>query len=327
MKKKILIDRFKESDYSIERKIFGNSYKLISLGGKSLENSKKLLNKIDGVLAWHENQFNKIVINNLIKCKMIVRVGIGVNNVDLNYSKKKKIIVSNVPDYGINDVADHAMTLILMHLKKINYYSDNVKNKLSWDWGNHNNLKRIQNCTLGILGCGRIGSAVALRAKSFGIKVVFFDPYQPSGYEKTLGIQRIKNMNDFLKKLDVISIHTPLTEETNNLVNDNFLKKIKKGCILINTARGQILDKNSIYKYLYSGHLSGVGLDVYPDEPPKKDDKLYRLWKDKKNFSHKIIFTPHNAFFNKHSYIELREKAAITIKEYLEQKIISNQVN
>ena len=120
MKINILIDRFYPRDYSIERRIFGKKYNLISLKGQKLTKNFKHLHKINGVLAWHENNFDKKIINNLRSCKIITRVGVGYNNVDLNSAKLKNIIVCNVPDYGINDVADHTITLILMLLKKIN---------------------------------------------------------------------------------------------------------------------------------------------------------------------------------------------------------------
>ena len=280
------------------------------------------------MLAWHENEYNPEILDKLKKCKIITRVGVGFNNVDLNYSRSKNIVVCNVPDYGINDVADHAITFLLMLSKRINYYSENIKNKLQWEWGSHKTLKRIQELTLGILGCGRIGSAVAIRAKAFGMKVIFYDPYVSSGYEKTLSISREENLNEFLSKIDVLSIHTPLTKETKNIVDDRFVKKLKKGAIIINTARGQIINSKTIYKYLKNGHLAGVGFDVYDHEPPKKNDKLYLAWKKgSKNFKYNVIFTPHNAFFNKESYIELREKAAINIKNYFEKGKIKNQVN
>ena len=328
MIKKILIDRFYPKDYSIEKKILGSKYKLLSLKGKKLNSKIKFLSEIDGVLAFHENEYNSEILDKLKKCKIITRVGVGFNNVDLNYSRVKNILVCNVPDYGINDVADHAMTFLLMLSKRINYYSENIKNKLQWEWGDHKKLKRIQELTLGILGCGRIGSAVALRAKAFGMKVIFYDPYVSSGYEKTLSISREENLNNFLNKIDALSIHTPLTKETKNIVDGNFLKKLKKGAIIINTARGPIINSKAIYQYLKNGHLGGIGFDVYDQEPPKKNDKLYIAWKKGvKNFKYNVIFTPHNAFFNKESYIELREKAALNIKNYFEKNRINNRVN
>ena len=160
------------------------------------------------------------------------------------------------------------------------------------------------------------------------MNVIFFDPYLPSGYEKSLGISRETNLSKFLEKLDILSIHSPLSSETQNIVDEKFLIKLKKNCIIINTARGQIIDKDAIYKFLKNEHISGIGFDVYPDEPPKKSDKIYKLWSsNNKKFMHKIIFTPHNAFFNEQSYIELREKAAKTIKYFFEDKKIINQVN
>ena len=328
MKINILIDRFTSKDYSIEKKIFGKNYNLISLNGKKLSPNLQILSKIDGILAWHENSFDKNILDKLKKCKIITRVGVGFNNVDLLYSKKKNIIVCNVPDYGINDVADHAMTLLLMLNKKISSYSNNIRKKLLWEWGDQKKLKRIQKLTLGILGCGRIGSAVALRAKAFGINVIFYDPFVPSGYEKTLSISKEDDLKKFISKIDVLSIHAPLTEITRNMVNDNFIKRAKKGLVIINTARGDIVNKKSLYKFIKNGHISGVGLDVYEDEPPLKNDSLYKAWKrGDKNFDQNIIFTPHNAFFNNESFIELREKAAANIKNFFEKKIIKNQVN
>jgi C-terminal binding protein len=329
MKKKIiLIDRLRSDQINIEKKILNKKYKIIALDTKKLEIvNSKLLAKVDGILAWHEVNYNKKILNLLKKCKIIVRVGVGFNNVDLNYAKKKGIIVSNVPDYGINDVADHTMAMLLSLARKLNLYSNQVREKMLWKWGNPNNLKRLQNFNLGILGLGRIGSAVALRAKSFGINVTFYDPYLKVGTDKIFKIKRIENLDNFLKNLDGLTIHAPSNKETYHMINDLFLKKTKRGLILINTARGDIIDKRSIFKFLINGRIQGLGLDVYEDEPPLKNDPLYDAWTKNTSLRDKIIFTPHNAFFNKESFKELREKAAYTIQKFFNKKIIQNQVN
>ena len=189
-------------------------------------------------------------------------------------------------------------------------------------------LRRIQGLRFNIIGLGRIGTATAIRAKTFGFDVGFFDPYKPDGWEKATGLRRFFDLHDLLEVSDVISLHTPLTAETTNLVNRDFIASTSHGAILINTARGAIMNLAAVWDGLQGGRLGGVGLDVLPTEPPDLDEPLLQAWQRPDDYLvGKIILTPHCAFFNQESYIEMRTKAAKTAFEFLERGTLKNCVN
>ena len=315
----VLIYRLSKDEISIEKKIFGDQFKIHALESKDLNNTdSKILNSVHGILAWHEATYDRKVISKLKNCKIIVRVGVGFDNVDLNFARKKNIIVCTVPDYGVDDVADHAITLLLYFIKKIGFYNDNFRYNDKWSWGDLSSIKRIKGFKLGILGFGRIGSATAIRAKSFGMDVSFYDPYIPVGTEKVFNVKRHHSLDNFLSELDALSIHTPLNSETNELVEKKFIRKIKKKAILINTARGGIVNSIDVHNALKDNHLYAFGSDVFDQEPPPLSNPLIMAWKSETSWlNNRIIITPHCAPFNKESYRELREKAAKEVKNFL----------
>lgn len=320
MKKQILIpDRIKNNT-EIEDRIFGQGYKIITQNKSSSNQiSDEIWSSADAILAWHEINYDAALISKLHNCKVIVRVGVGVDNVDLDSAYKNDIVVCNVPDYGTNDVADHAMALLLGFARGMIAYDSEVRSKKTWEWGNIPSLNRISGSTLGIIGLGRIGMALSIRAKMFGLKIVFYDPYLPHGIDKIFGYQRYMNLFEMINVSDYISFHTPLTEETYHIANDEFFANIKKGATLINTARGAIISINSLYKAVKGDIVKAIGLDVLEDEPPDYKHPLIDAWlKQEKWIKNRMIITPHAAFYNTESYIEMRQKAALEAKRVLE---------
>ena len=173
------------------------------------------------------------MIDKLKNCKCIVRVGVGFDSVDIEYAAKKNIHVFNVPDYGIDEVADHTIGLFLNLARKLTNADYRLSKNLNhWHWSLFKNNQRINQLTFGVMGLGRIGSAVALRAKSFGCNVVFYDKYLKIGIEKSLGLKRYYNLDKFLKNIDVLSLHLPKTDETIKIINNKNINKIKKNAIL-----------------------------------------------------------------------------------------------
>jgi len=325
----LIPDRITKSESVFEQEIFGQKYQLTVPCAKFTSDIKENTWKnTEGILAWHELQYTKEIVKKLEKCKIIVRAGVGFDNVDLETTGEKGIYVCNVPDYGTNDVADHAITLILSFMRGINSFNEQVKQKCTWSWQDGGILKRIKDSVLGIIGLGRIGTATAIRAKSFGMKVCFYDPYIPDGFDKALGIKNTLNLDTLLEMSDVISIHTPLTDETLEMVDETFLKKMKKGAILVNTARGEITNLDAIYEALKVGKLKAVGLDVLPNEPPDNKNCLIKAWREDESWlKGRLLITPHAAFFNEESYKELRHKATSTIKDFFEGNKPKNIVN
>ena len=186
---------------------------------------------------------------------------------------------------------------------------------------------RLTNSNIGIIGLGRIGTAVAMRARAFGMKILFYDPYIADGIDKALNFERLE-LNELLERADVISIHTPLTSETRNMVNMDFFDKVKPGAILINTARGSIVSFEALYGALRDETIMAFGTDVLPIEPPDSTDPLTLAWLNKEEWiRNKIIVTPHNAFYSKSAELEMRTKAALEIGRVIRGEAPRNCVN
>jgi len=272
----------------------------------------------DAIMAWHTLHYTAELIKELHHCKILIRIGVGFDNVDLKTAGELGIIVANVPDYGTTDVADHAIALLLSFSRGIFAYSDSVLNN-QWSWVNvATTLKRLSGSTIGIIGLGRIGTSVAMRARGLGMKVLFYDPYLKEGVDKALDIGRCYALNELLAKSDVVSIHTPLTDETTGMAGRDFFMAMKPASIFINTARGKIVDPVALHDALKSGHLSAAGVDVWPTEPPPDSDPLIRAWKAGEAWiKHRFTLTPHSAFFCKEAWEELRRKGALEVKRVL----------
>jgi C-terminal binding protein len=176
--------------------------------------------------------------------------------------------------------------------------------------------------TLGIVGMGRIATAVALRAKAFNFRVMFYDPYLPNGVELGLGIHRAKTLEELLRQTDTLSIHTPLTPETRGMLGLKELSSLPKGAVVVNTARGPILDIDAVATLLKSGHLSGVGIDVIPVEPPVEPvPELLRAYRAKEPWTiGRLIITPHSAFYTPQAWDDIRSKGAETMEAALSGK-------
>ena len=230
----------------------------------------------------------------------IVRAGVGFNNIDIAAAAARGIVVCNVPDYGTEDVADHALMMLLAVARGLVDCHESMRAG-HWDYRRTGNAPRIRGKTLAIIGCGNIGSAMALRAKALGLKIVFFDPYLKPGADKALGIQRADSLEAALKQADFVSLHCFLDEKSHALINKEAFAHMKPGSILINTARGPVVDQTALLDALDSGHLAGAGIDVFEREP--LDDERLR--------SHaKVLLTPHCAFYTAEGFIEMRQKSA-----------------
>ena len=306
------------SNPDIEMAVFGEQFQMITPNASNVDDiSLDVWHSADAIMAWHTLQYNTELIKQLDNCKIFIRFGVGFDNVDLKSAGAQGIIVSNVPDYGTTDVADHAIALLLSFSRGIYAYSESVINN-QWHWQQAGTLKRLSGATMGIIGLGRIGTATALRAKGLEMKILFYDPYLPEGVDKALGVGRCYELNELLAQSDAVSVHTPLTDETSSMANRNFFKAMKPGSIFINTARGQIVDPVALYDTLKSGHLAAAGVDVWPTEPPFDSDPLIKAWRAGEPWiKHRFILTPHSAFYCQESWEELRMKGAMEVKRVL----------
>jgi len=188
--------------------------------------------------------------------------------------------------------------------------------------------RRLAGARFGVVGLGRIGTAAALRAKALGMQVVFYDPDLPDGTENALGLGRARTLTELLSESDVISIHTPLTPQTQGMINAEAVAAMKPGAYLINTARGPVCDTAALLEGLKRGRLMAVGLDVLPHEPAALDDPLVAAWyADEPWIRGRVLLNPHAAFFSPVALNDLRRKAAQTAFYYLRDGVLTNCVN
>jgi D-3-phosphoglycerate dehydrogenase len=244
------------------------------------------------------------VLENLPKCKVISRYGVGVDSVDLKAATDLGIIVANVPDYCMDEVANQTVSMILTLIRKTAFFDKKVK---SGQWNFHMGIPihRTRGKTLGLIGCGRIGLEVAKRMSAFGVRVITFDPY----LEKVSQGVELKDFDTVLKESDFISIHCPLNESTRHLIGGEALKKMEKKPLLINTSRGPIIDEKALIKALEKGLISGAGLDVLEKEPPDSQNPLLEM--------DNVVLSPHVGFYSEESISELKRRTAKNVVDVL----------
>jgi lactate dehydrogenase-like 2-hydroxyacid dehydrogenase len=331
MSKVIITDYFKEAE--IEKKILGDNTEVFCLSHENENNFPKIHEDAKVLLVWHK-YISSAVIDKLKNCKAIIRYGVGYDNIDLIAAKKKNIQCANTPDYGTSEVADTTCALMLSLIRKINYYNTSAKTyKSGWQENvindnSINPIKRLNEYKLGIIGFGRIGSAVAKRIQNFGIKVCYYDPYVKNP-ENSFNINRVNSIEELLDFSNVVSINCNLNNETKNLINEEFINKMNDGTFLINTARGQIISNlDCLVKGLEMNKIGAVGLDVLPEEPPKNNEKFIKAWKDDSHpLNKRILINPHSAYFSSRSIIEMREKAANNALRVIRGQKVINQIN
>lgn len=270
------------------------------------------------------------VVGSLKKCRLIVRNGVGYDNVDLAACGKAGIAVCNVPDYGTTEVADSAIAMMLAFARGIAIYDATLRDNPTTLWTHTHNRtsRRLRGATYGVIGMGRIGTASALRAKAFGMDVIFYDPHLSIGAELSFGFKRAETLDDLLSVADVISIHAPLNPQTQGLINAQTVAKMKHGAYLISTARGPICDTAALLEGLKTNQLLAVGLDVLPREPAALSDPLVAAWHENAPWiKGRVLLGPHSGFFSPDSLVDLRSKSAQTVQWYLSEKKLINCVN
>lgn len=280
---------------------------------------EKVLNEAVGALMWHTIVLTKEDLEKFKTLRIIVRIGSGVDNIDVKAAGELGIAVCNVPGYGVEEVADTTLCLVL-NLYRRTYWLANMVREGKKFTGPEQVREAAQGCarirgdTLGIVGLGRIGSAVALRAKAFGFNVIFYDPYLPDGIEKSLGLTRVYTLQDLLFQSDCVSLHCTLNEHNHHLINDFTIKQMRPGAFLVNTARGGLIDDEALATALKQGRIRAAALDVHESEP-------YNAFQGPLKDAPNLLVTPHAAFYSDASCTELREMAASEIRRAIVGRI------
>jgi phosphoglycerate dehydrogenase-like enzyme len=264
------------------------------------------------------------------RCRIVVRMGVGYDTIDLEACGRRGVVAANVPDYGTTDVADHAIAMLLAFARGTVCYDAALRRDLaaSWRYDVNPTARRLRGLTCGIIGLGAIGTAAALRAQAFGMRVAFYDPYILPGRDIALGVERAATLEALLGAADVVTIHAPLTDETRKMINPRVVAAMRPGTLLINAARGPIVDTAAVLEGLRSGQIGGVGLDVLPKEPIDLSDPLVAAWHADEPWTRgRILLSPHAAFYSAASFEDQRRKSIETALDYLRDGVVRNCVN
>ena len=252
----------------------------------------------------------------LERCLIISRYGIGVDNIDLEAARERGVVVTNVPDYCVEEVADHTLALLLAAVRKISL-GDRLVHAGEWGIAGVRPIHRLRGRKLGLVGFGHIGVQVARRGVAFGLEVIAFDPYVPAERMDAENVGRAETLDDLLPACDVVSIHVPLVPATRGLIGADAVSRMRDDAILINTSRGPIVSTEAVVAALRQGRLGAACLDVFETEPPPAElvDGVPNL-----------IATPHAAFYSEEAIAESQTRAAQAIVDVLGGREPRNRV-
>lgn len=313
----------------VEQEILGGHARVVSLDAGSEEQLWGHVDDASALMIFHTIRISSATISRLKHCKLIVRCGVGYDNVDYVFARSQGIPVANVPDYGTEEVADSAIGLALSLTRGIAFQNTKLRPAdARWTFNHVAPLHRLRGRTFGIVGLGRIGTAAAVRARALGMSVAFYDPYKADGYDRAIGARRVESLDELLSQSYVLSCHCPLTPETQHLIDAAALEKMQPGSYLVNTSRGGVVDIGAIPGAIASGRLAGAGIDVLPDEPPPADHPLIVAWRDPQHPAyHRVILNAHNAFYSEEGLRDMRSKGAEACLRALNGAPLRNVVN
>ncbi len=275
---------------------------------------------VDALVPLLTDPIDAEVFDSAPKLRIVSQYAVGYDNIDLKEATKRGIYVTNTPGVLTETVADFAFALMLAVARRV-VEADKYVREGKWKVGWHPLMmigSDVYERTLGIIGMGRIGSAVARRAKGFGMKVLYYDAIRREDLEKELGVE-YTDMDKLLEESDFVSLHVPLTPETYHLIGEEQLRKMKPTAFLINTSRGKVVDQKALYKALKEGWIAGAGLDVFEQEPIPPDDPLIQL----KN----VVLAPHAASASYETRSRMAEIVAENLITFLNGKVPPTLVN
>ncbi len=306
-----------DPESTIERQIIGAAARVTRTLCETDADLTDEVATADAIIIWHNMPLTAKGIAKLQNCRAIIRNGVGFDSVDVAAARERGIAVCNVPDYGTEEVADHAIALAMALCRQIVPLDAEAK-QLGWNIRVTSKLRRLSTLTFGIVGLGSIGTATALRAKALGFRVIFYDPHLPNGVDKAVGITRVRTLDELLAQTDVLSLHCPLNAETRHLIAERELALLKPSAFVVNTARGGVIKKTAILAALRENRIAGAGLDVIEDEPLRTAEEAA---------TPNLIATCHAAFCSVESKIEMRSTSARIALAAVSGHALENVVN
>ena len=326
---KVVIADFIAGALETERRTLGAIAEVVALDAASEEELVGKIEDATAIMMYHTVSITAKTIQRLERCKLIVRCGVGYDNVDWRTARERGIAVANVPDYGTEEVADSAIGMTLALTRGITYFNSVCRDpKREWLYSEGQPIWRLRGRVFGIVGLGRIGTAAALRAKSLGMDVAFYDPYVPDGRDKAVGVRRVETLDELLAQAHVVSPHCPLSKETYHLIDAGAIAKMQPGSFLVNTSRGGVVDATAIPDAIANGQLAGAGIDVLEQEPPPEDHPLVAAWRNPDHPAyHRVIVNPHSAFYSEEGLTDMRVKGSEACRRALLGMPLRNVVN
>ncbi len=304
---KVVVTDYVFPSLDIERSVLGPlGAELVPMQAASDDHLLDAVGDADALLVCYA-PVTKRVIDRADRCRVIARYGIGVDNVDLAAAAEKGIIVTNVPDYCVDEVSDHALALLLACARRIAFLDRRVRAG-RWNVKDAVPTYRLRGQVLGLVGFGKIPKLLASKVAAVGLQCIGFDPFIDEATFARLGVRKV-DFETLLREADFVSIHAPLTSETRGFIGETALRAMKPTAYLINTARGPLVNENALARALTEGWIAGAALDVIETEPPTQGHPLLGL--------DNLILTPHVAFYSETSLQELQRKASEEVARVL----------
>ena len=308
-------------DDSEERRIFGPDATILRRDTAVLADlSDADCAAVDGLMLFRQF-LTAADLQRFTRLRAVVRMGVGYDRIDRAAAAAQGVLVCNVPDYGTTEVADHAIALALALRRGLLLHHEAQRRDPPAPWRAVDDplLRRTGAQGFGIVGLGRIGTAVALRAKALGFQVAFFDPGLRNGTELAVGVARAPSLPDLLRRADVLSLHVPLTPDTAGMIGAAELALLPPGAVVVNTARGPVLDVAALAEAMRDGRVAGAGLDVLPVEPPVEPvPELLRAYRAREAWVEgRLVITPHSAYLTPEAHWDIRVKSAETMRAAL----------
>jgi lactate dehydrogenase-like 2-hydroxyacid dehydrogenase len=320
-----------EDDAAIEREVFPASAELVLHAAERVADvPSDSWRQAEALIPYIKIPIDADVIDRLDSCRIITRAGVGFDHIDIEAAARRGIPVCNVPDYGTTEVADHAIALMLgLSRGLVSYHQRLIANPVAgWNAESVPLVRRLRRTRFGVVGLGRIGTAAARRAQGLDMEVSFYDPHLPDGTDLSLGYRRETTLEALLAGADVVSLHCPLTSETMEIIDGDAFAAMKPGALLINTARGGLIDIPALEAALREGRIDGAGIDVLPNEPPDPDAPLLQAFRRREPWiDGRLLLTPHAAWYSPDGHADMRRKSARTVADFLQHGVLRNVVN